>query len=80
MKKSKQLSFEGKLLRALVGQPVKDCRPLFGLRISYDHGKTWSLRALCDECLHSIEPPARAKNEGRAGAVKCDWCGALNEE
>lgn len=75
-----QILFEGKLLRALSGQPEKVSRPLFGIRISYDHGNTWSLRALCVDCQHSIEPPTRATNEGRAGAVKCDWCGALNEE
>ena len=54
-------------------------RPIFGVKISEDHGESWKLRALCDECLASIEPPARAKQCGSAGAGNCDWCGARNE-
>lgn len=55
-------------------------RPLFGVRISNDHGKSWKLHALCDECVSALEPPTRVKNEGSAGALNCDWCGALNEK
>lgn len=55
-------------------------RPLAGARVSSDYGKTWKLYCLCDECVSSVEPPQMLKNEGAAGAMKCDWCGALNEK
>lgn len=55
-------------------------RQIFGIRLSADHGKTWKVRALCDECYRKVEPPMRAINEGRAGARNCDYCGAYNLE
>lgn len=54
-------------------------RPIEGVKISDDYGKTWKTRALCDECLRSIEPPMQRRKQGPAGAVNCDWCGAKNE-
>ena len=54
-------------------------RPVFGARISYDHGKTWKLRALCSECMHSFEPLVRCKNLGISGTQTCDFCAAVNE-
>ncbi|MBX7174953.1 MAG: hypothetical protein K1X72_28510 [Pyrinomonadaceae bacterium] len=39
----------------------KIIRRIFGVQISEDHGKTWRIRALCDECFKSIEPPKLAK-------------------
>jgi len=54
-------------------------RPLIGVQISTDYGKTWKIRALCDECVSGIEPPMQRRKQGSAGALNCDWCGALNE-
>jgi hypothetical protein len=54
-------------------------RPIEGVKISEDYGKSWKLRALCDECLRSIEPPMQRRKQGTAGAANCDWCGAKNE-
>ena len=53
-------------------------RPILGVKISEDFGKTWKLRALCDECVSGIEPPMQRRKLGSAGAQTCDWCGALN--
>lgn len=55
-------------------------RPVLCVRISEDYGKTWKLRALCDECASGIEPPTQRRKEGAAGARNCDWCGAINEK
>ena len=54
-------------------------RKIFGVQISEDLGKTWRIRALCDECFKKIEPPKMAKKEMEAGTYSCDWCGARNE-
>lgn len=54
-------------------------RPIVGARVSEDHGKTWKLYALCDECVKQLKRPTRVKNEGVAGTQSCDWCGALND-
>lgn len=67
--------YEAALSKRLNGRVY---RPIVGAKVSEDHGQTWKLRALCDECLASIEPPVRVKNLGPA-AAKCDWCGARNE-
>lgn len=68
--------FEQERLERLKGRVH---RPIGAVRISRDYGKNWKLYALCDECEKSIEPPAMKKEEGAAGALNCDWCGALNE-
>lgn len=57
-----------------------DRRPIFGVRISEDHGKTWKLKALCEKCKNEIEPPTRVKNEGIAGVMACEWCGCFNND
>ncbi|HRH46844.1 MAG TPA: hypothetical protein PKY82_34680 [Pyrinomonadaceae bacterium] len=51
---------------------------IFRVQVSEDHGKTWRVRALCDECFKKIEPPKLAKKEIEAGSYSCDWCGARN--
>ncbi|HEY8562825.1 MAG TPA: hypothetical protein VIL74_20775 [Pyrinomonadaceae bacterium] len=53
-------------------------RPILGVRVSIDWGKTWKLYAICDECCRNIEPPTQRRKEGEAGARTCDWCGAVN--
>lgn len=57
----------------------KVIRKVYGIRISDDYGKTWRVRALCEECYRQIEPPKMAKKEIEAGAYSCDWCGCRNE-
>lgn len=52
--------------------------PVYGVKVSEDHGKTWRARALCDECYKSIEPPKLAKKEIQSGTYSCDWCGCRN--
>lgn len=68
--------FEQERLERLKGRVH---RPIGAVRISRDYGKNWKLYALCDECLKTIEPLAMKKEAGTAGALNCDWCGALNE-
>ena len=58
----------------------REKRRLCGVKISNDYGRNWKLFCLCDECVAETEPPKMLKNEGAAGAIKCDWCGALNEK
>ena len=60
-------------------QTEKEYRPMFALRLSDDHGKTWRLRSVCKSCKEEQQPPTRVKNEGVSGALTCDLCGALNE-
>lgn len=62
-------------MSSLYKKPAK----VFGVQISEDFGKTWKVRALCDECIKSIEPPKIAKKEIEAGTYSCDWCGVMNE-
>lgn len=52
---------------------------VFGVQISEDFGKTWRVRALCQNCISKIEPPKMAKKEIEAGTFTCDWCGVINE-
>jgi hypothetical protein len=53
-------------------------QPIYGVKVSEDHGQSWGTRALCDECYKSIEPPKLAKKEIPAGSYRCDWCGCRN--
>lgn len=50
----------------------KPRRKCFGVKYSENHGETWRLVAICDECFHSIEPPNRASKIGDAGVNFCD--------
>lgn len=76
-RKKEREAFERERDRRLKGRIH---RPLFGAKISDDHGESWKLYCLCGECVASIEPPRRCRNEGAAGALACDWCGALNDD
>lgn len=53
-------------------------RRIRGVRISDDHGKTWKIRALCDDCFKNLDFHIRGITEGEAGAQRCDFCGARN--
>jgi hypothetical protein len=53
-------------------------RPLYGVRVSIDHGRTWRLKVLCRNCIDRLTEPDRAVYLGEAGSKACDECDALN--
>lgn len=53
-------------------------RKIIGVKISDDFGETWKIRALCEDCIKNFEPPKMVKREIEAGALTCDFCGAVN--
>ena len=47
-------------------------KPLYGVRIKeWDKGS--KLYSLCEDCIHSIDPPTRKLMEGKSGTRRCDW-------
>ena len=40
--------------------------------------KPSKLYSLCEDCIHSIEPPTRKSMEGESGTKRCDWCEVKN--
>lgn len=66
--------------------PCPDCfakRPrgkIVAVKISYDYGATWKIRALCETCIAEIEPPTMLKREAEAGTRTCDFCLTVNRK
>lgn len=60
-------------------RPDPPVRRLEAVKISNDHGKTWTSRVLCMDCSRGVEPPTRVTRHGQTGAMYCEWCGARNE-
>ena len=52
-------------------------KPLYGVRIK-EWDKESKLYSLCEDCIHSIEPPTRKLMEGESGTRRCDWCEIKN--
>ncbi len=54
--------------------PVREC---FGVRIK-EWDKPSKLYSLCSECVKTIEPPTKRRNEGVSAVRRCDCCNARN--
>jgi hypothetical protein len=54
-------------------------RKFYAAEISGDFGRTWKLKALCQECLRKFEPPTMVKKSVSCGAKYCQGCDAINE-
>ena len=52
-------------------------RGCFAVRVK-DWDKPSKLLSLCAECVKTIEPPTKRRNEGVSAVRRCDWCNARN--
>ena len=54
--------------------PIRECS---AVRLK-DWDAAPKLYSLCSECIKTIEPPTRIRNEGVSAVRRCDWCNARN--
>lgn len=57
---------------------TKPFKTIYGVKVSDNHGATWKIKALCDDCIELVEPPTQVVKNGSAGVRFCDDCGCKN--
>lgn len=74
-----QANYEAYLSLAREERKRRPKRKFYAAEISEDFGRSWTLKALCIECVRKFEPPTRVKRSEACGAKYCQGCDAINE-
>ncbi len=73
-KEKRQKEILREQLERVDDSPIREC---FAVRIK-DWDKPSKLYSLCSECVKTIEPPTKRRNEGVSAVRRCDWCNVRN--